>query len=266
MARAPAAPKTPGTTVAKANTKTNLPVSIEDEMAAEVAALSSRLQAPSGDRIGLTKTGVFKLPNGEENDALNVVIVDFVATNAFYDKPYVPGEFSPPACFAIGAANNNDLEPSPNSPVPQSDSCGTCWANEFKSAANGKGKACSNNRLLAVTAPDEEEDRPILLLKVPTTSMKGFDGYVDSVARAFKMPVRAVMTEVTSTPGDWENCQFGHPEPLSRDLLLRVHARKQEAMDRLMVEPDCSTYTAPVAKGKPAGRAPAGRAPAAKRG
>lgn len=263
MARAP---KAPGTAVAKTNPKSTALVSIEDEMAAEVAALSSRLQAPSGDRIGLTKTGVFKLPNGEEGESLNVVIIDFVATNSFYDKPYVPGEFAPPACFAIGATNNNDLEPSPNSPVPQSDSCGTCWANEFKSAPNGKGKACSNNRLLAVTAPDEDEDRPIMMLKVPTTSVRGFDGYVDSVARAFKMPVRSVITEITSTPGEWENCQFGHPEPLSRDLLLRVHARKQEAMDRLMVEPDCSTYTAPVAKGKPAGRAPAGRAPAAKRG
>lgn len=262
MARAP---KAPGTTVAKANQKSNLPVSIEDEMAAEVAALSSRLQAPSGDRIGLTKTGVFKLPNGEEGESLNVVIVDFVATNAYYDKPYTPGEFAPPACFAIGAANNNDLEPSPNSPVQQSDSCATCWANEFKSAPNGKGKACSNNRLLAVTAPDEE-DRPIMLLKVPTTSMKGFDGYVDGVARAFKRPVRAVITEITTTAGDWENCQFGHPEPLQQDLLMRVHARKQEAMDRLLVEPDCSTYAAPVAKGRGApasaakGKAPARRA------
>lgn len=258
MARAPA------TSVAKPNGKTNLPVSIEDEMTAEVAALSKRLQAPSGDRVTLTKTGGFKLPDGTEGDSLNVVIVDFVATNSYFDKPYVKGDNQAPACFAIGAANNNDLVPSPNSPAPQAESCAECWANQWDSSPTSKGKACKNNRLLALTAPGEE-DKELMLLKVPTTSMKSFDTYVDSVARAYRRPVRAVTTEITSNPSiDWENCSFGSPEPLPQNELLRVHARKQEAMDRLMVEPDCSTYTPPVAKGKGApaakGKAPARRA------
>lgn len=257
MARAP---KAPGTAVAKA--KNTLPVSIEDEMAAEVAELSKRLAAPSGDRVTLTKTGTFKLPDGSEGDHLNVVIVDFVATNMFFDKPYVKGENQAPACFAIGAANNNDLVPSDASPVKQAESCAECWANQWDSSPTSKGKACKNNRLLAVTAPGEE-DSALMLLKVPTTSMKAFDSYVDGVARAFHRPVRAVTTEITSNPSiDWENCSFGSAEPLPQDQLLRVHARKQEAMDRLMVEPDCSTYTAPVAKGKPAAK---GKAPATRR-
>jgi hypothetical protein len=237
-------------------------MSIEDEMAAEVAALSTRLAAPSGDRIKITKKGTFKLPNGEENDHLSVIVVEFVNTNSYYDKPFVDGEGAVPACYAVGELGNDKLVPSPNSPVPQADSCAECWANEFKSAPNGKGKACANNRLLAVTAPGEE-DEPLLLLKVPTTSMKSFDAFADGVARAFKRPLRGVIAEVISNGDlDWQNCQFGNPEPVDRDQLMRVHARKGEAQQRLMVEPDFSQYQAPVEKKS----AVKGRAPVSKRG
>lgn len=265
MGRPPKNPaSTPGTALAKA--KPTLPATINQEMADEVAALQSRLAAPSGDRIALTKQHTFKMPNGEEADSVAAIVVDFISMNAYYNKPYVKGEITAPDCFAIGLEPTM-LVPSPNSPDIQAETCAACWANQFKSHQNGKGKACNNNKLLALLPPDADVDTPFNIMKVPTTSVKAFDGYVGSIARAYQRPVRAVITEFTSDEKvDWENVRFGNPEPCTKEQLALAHSRKGEAMQRLTIEPDVASLQAqasakalpppkkPTARGRPTTR------------
>ena len=263
--------KEPGT--ALTTPKSTLPVDMNKEMADEVAALASRLAKPTGDRISITKAGTFKTPDGQELELLEAIIVDFVSTNSYYDKPYVKGQIDAPVCFAIGLEPTM-MVPSPNSPDILSETCATCWANQFGSHPNGKGKACSNSKLLALLPPDADTETTLQTLKVPATSIKNFDSYVGSVARAFQRPVRAVVTEITSDSDiGWENAKFGNPRPCTKEQLLTAHSRKTEAMERLMVEPDIVAMQAQAAAapaptrgrpGKPAGKpAPRGR-PAAR--
>jgi hypothetical protein len=250
MARAPAVIKQP---------KTNLPATIEEEMAAEIAALQSRLAAPSGDMISCAGK-VFALPDGQKSsDPLRVIIVDFITMNAYYDRKYDPQNPTPPACFALGLEPTKMVQSvnSPDNQNPEGD-CSSCWAGQWGS--DGKGKACGNARLLAVLPAIEDlsDDTPMWLIKVSATALKGFDGYVASVARAFNRPVRGVSTLIDFNPNtDYPQLIFGSPEPISKEHLLIAHGRRGEAMKRLMTEPDVSGWEPVVAKAAPKGKAPA---------
>lgn len=260
MARPPKEPSTAVTTP-----KSTLPAAMAEEMAREVAALASRLAKPSGDRITITKAGTFKTPDNQELESLEAIVLDFVSMNAYYDKPYAPGKIDPPVCFAIGL-EPGALVPSPNSPEVQSETCASCWANQFGSHPNPnrKGKACTNNKLLALLPPDADANTTIQVLKVPTTSIKNFDGYVGSVARAFQRPVRAVITEITSDASiEWENAKFGNPVPCDKTQLILAYNRKAEAMKRLMVEPDIAAMQDQSKPATPA-RKPAARGKSAR--
>lgn len=247
-----AKPEAKTTSTAVAKVKANLPANINEQFANEVAALQKRISAPSGDRIQVTQAKTFKLPNGLEVEELECVVVDFVAANYWYDTQFDRNNIVPPKCFAIG------LEPagliaSDNSPDKQCDSCAGCWANAFKSAPNGRGKACSNTRLLGVLPLDADDDTPIQILKVSSTGLKSFDGHVATVASKYGVPVRGVTTKVTFSDDEWASLRFSVIEKLSpKDQLLAVaQSQKEATLVRLQTEPDVTT---PANESRPAPR------------
>lgn len=250
----------PKKTTALAKPKTQLPANLQADMEAELAAFKSRVAAPTGNRID-TDEKLFTLPNGETGESLNVIIVDFVAYNAYYDKPWNPNQIVPPNCFALGLEPAG-MVPSENSPEMQAESCAACWANQWKSAANGTGKACTNSRLLALVSPNATEDTPIMILKVTPTALKNFDAYVSGVARSFQRPPRGVITEITFDPNvKYSSLRFGNPVACTNDQMAMAYARRTEAMDLLMCEPDVSSFQAAAAAAPARGkRAPTRRA------
>ena len=230
----------PGTASLVVKPATNI-VSIKEQMAAELATLGSRTAAPGGDKIRITQDKKFALPDGRTHPGpLQMVIVDFVSTNNFYEGKYDPKAISPPACFAIGTSPTS-LVPSKNSPDKQADTCSVCPNNEFGS--DGDGKACKNTRLLAVMAPDSKPEDPLMLLSVSPTSLKGFDGYVRNVAQQFKLPPVGVITTVGFDDSvTYARLTFGDPSPTPDALLGMLMGRREEARARLMSEPDVSQY------------------------
>jgi len=240
------------TEVVPANEKAGLPVSIAEELAKETAALATRINAPTGNKIKLTKGKKFKLPDGTEHPGpLTVVVVDFVNANVYHDRPYKEGEFSPPACFAVGLEVNNKLTPSKASPARQADSCDKCPNNEFGS--KGDGKACKNLRKLAVVAGagDDAGDgsSQMWLLEVSPTAGKAWDAYVSMVRTQFNAPPIGVITDVFFDPtSEFQSLRFGNPQPNPN---LELHfGRRQEARQMLTAEPDVSGYVSPKKKGK----------------
>jgi hypothetical protein len=252
-----AKPEAKSTTTAVARAKVNLPANINEQFANEVAALQKRISAPSGDRITVTQGKTFKLPNGLEVDELECIIVDFAAANFYYDTTFDRNNIVPPKCFAIGLEPAG-LVPSGNSPESQCASCAGCWANQFKSAANGRGKACSNTRLLGILPLDADQDTPIQILKVSSTGLKSFDGHVATVASKYGVPVRGVSTKVTFSDDEWASLRFNVIEKLSvKDPLLAVaQSVKESTMTRLLTEPDVTAAAndskAPARRAAPA--------------
>lgn len=253
------AKKTPGTAVATKKPTSSAIVSIQEQLKAQVAAQASKIAPPSGINIRITQDKKFQLPDGSKVDGpLDLVIVDFVSRNSFYEGAYDPNNISPPACFAIHP-EPKQMVPSDNSPAKQSDDCASCPMNQFNSA--GKGKACKNSRVLAVLPPDADADTPMWLLQVSPTALKGFDGYVGSVARTFQTPPIGVITSVDFNSGvTYASLNFGDPRPNEN---LAVHfARQAEAKELLMAEPDVSGYGQEPAKPARAPARPAARKPA----
>lgn len=244
-----AKPKTPAVPAEAPRGKAQLPVNYAAQLAAEAAAISKQIAAPGGDRIRYNGNASFKTPDGMEGEALEVVIVNFVSTNLYYDTPYDRGNPLPAACFAINAEPKL-LTPSPNSPNIQADNCNICPQNQFGS--NGKGKACSNTRLLAVISSAALEDvdnvADIWIMSVPPTSLKFFDAYVASLSAKHKTVPVGVITQVyLDSKNTYASPRFEVVRPLTDSELGVFMSRREEAMTRLQAEPDTSGYVAPKA-------------------
>jgi hypothetical protein len=236
------------TSVAKQAPKANLPADVQAQFAQELAEYSKRIQAPTGDRITVTNRKTFKLPNGQEVPEIEAIVVDFVAANYYYPTAYDSNSIVPPDCFSIGLEPSS-LIPSDNSPDKQCNACAGCWANQFKSA--GKGKACSNTRLLALLTTDADVESPIYTLKVSPTALKSFDGHVGQVMRSFNAPIRAVVTRIGFSPdSEYATLRFSTVGPVDKDLLILAQSRLAEARERLQTEPDVSAVAAANESGK----------------
>lgn len=251
-AKKTAAPKTE---VAVRKPTSGAVVSIREQLKAQAAAMGDRIQPGTGNKIRLQK-GKFILPDGTETPGpLELVIVDFVATNKFYEGSFDPKNPAPPACFAINQ-NLRALVPSDSSPNKQASECNGCPMNEFGSAGNGK--ACKNTRVLAVLPPDAEAETDLWTLEVSPTGLKGFDGYVANLRRMFQSSPVGVITTVSLDPSaDYPKLMFGNPQPMTDEEVAPFYARQAEALDLLTVEPDVSGYQpvkAPVRRAAAGGR------------
>lgn len=273
MATKPAGKKVPVTpdTVKAAKTavaraKIQLPVNAADIMAADVAALGGKLAAPSGKAIQVTQSKEFRFPDTSKVASFKGVIVGFVSTNAYYEGEFDRDNIVPPNCFAIGVVKNDDLERSANSPDPQPEGNGTdckdCWANQWKSAAKGGGKACKNGIKLAIMC-DDGEVRPMSL---SSTAIKPFGVYVREVVQAFGVAPYGVLTEFSFDSSDYSSVRCGNPLKLNDDQLAHALMARDDAMSMLSTEPDVSEFEEKVvamrakpAKGKVAAAKPAGK-------
>jgi hypothetical protein len=241
MATAAKKASTTSTAVAVKKTGGSNIVSIKEALAKQAAALNERIAPASGVSIQI-KDKQFVFPDGTKSDTFEGVIVDFASMNAFYPGKYDPKNIVPPACFAIGT-NPLQLVPSKNSPELQADTCQECPNNEFGSS--GEGKACKNQRKLAILPPDADKDTPIWTLNVSPTALKAFDSYVRSVANVFGMPPVAVVTTFSLDPNlDYPSVRFGNP--VANENLEAHFSRQDEARKLVTAEPDVSSYQKPA--------------------
>lgn len=234
--------KKPSTAVAVKKASSTAIVNIQEALKAQAAAMGSRTSPATGNSIRVTQDKMFALPDGtKQAGPIDLVIVDFVSRNEFYEGAYDPNNIAPPVCFAIGD-DPRGLVPSPNAPAPQSDSCATCAMNMFGSAGNGK--ACKNTRVLAVLPPDADADTPLWQLKLSPTALKTFDSYVNNLARGGMVPLQMV-TAVSFDPNStWASLRFGDPQP--NPNLADHFARQAEAKEMLAVEPNLTPRPAPA--------------------
>lgn len=216
--------------------KANLPVSYNEELAAEALAMKARIGAPSGDLIRVNKDKTFSLPSGDTAPVLAGVVVSFVTMNQYYEGKYDAKNPVPPVCVAIGQEIKS-LKPFGASPKIQNADCLTCWANQWKSDPHGNGKACKNQRLLAILAPNLQEDGPLMLLKISPTGTRFWDAYVNTVLTLTDGPPIKVITEIFFDERE-EYASLRFKVQGLNDNIGPAFARRGQALDRLMREPD----------------------------
>lgn len=179
----------------RANTSMSA-AAIQEQLQNEAAGISNQIGALDTKSIRI-KDKVFTMPDGTVvQDSLDIVIVDFLSRNNFYEGKWDPKNPAPPVCYAIDKSAKA-LVPNENSTdmqVKKGETCDDCSMNQWGS--DGDGKACKNTRLLAIILPDDEELQ-VYTLSVPPTAIKGFDGYVGSVAKLYNLPPIGVRTTIT---------------------------------------------------------------------
>lgn len=200
-----------------------------DEELAKLAGQSATLtDSGGGGKFFSMQAGVLQfdevpLPGNQ----MAVIIPSWCLENVFYDSAYDPNNRTPPLCFAFckNPDEKDEMGPDPahledDVFEQQSDLCKDCDQNQWGSARQGRGKACSNRRRLAVLPAgtyvsagrnggydlelidDEDHFRTAeeAFLKVPVMSGKGFDAYVKDVAEQLRKPLFAVYTRIYLTP------------------------------------------------------------------
>lgn len=234
--------------------KKSLPINFREELEKQSQAIKQKIAAPSGDRIRMN-SGRYVLPNGQEGEEFDAVVIDFVSSNMFYEGSYDRNNPAPPVCFAVGPEPSL-LMPVDASPEKQSDTCAACPNNQFGS--HGRGKACKNTRLLAVvpvTASGIEEDAPLWIMSVPPTSIKAFDAYVSRLAVKQRTTPIGLVTRFSMDPSvDYAAPRFEAVRPLDDEELGTVFPMREEAMPRLSAVPDFTAASAPAAARAPVGR------------
>lgn len=181
--------------------KTNLPISIEDEIKRELAAQSKQLGDGPSNKIA-TKGKVFTLPDGQSDPGpLQAVILDYTWYMVHYPGVYNANNPQQPNCFAIGRDKPESglLQPHEGAAQKQGSDCKTCPKNQWKSG-NGNGKACKNQRRLVLVAPDATEDTVPMIIYVSPGALKNFDAYVSRLKNEHGiLPVQAI-TEISFDP------------------------------------------------------------------
>lgn len=210
----------------------------------QLAETNERIDTGDSIRIKNDATG-FTSPDEGHGKSLQVVILDHSMVHAYYDRPYDANKPMPPACFAV-AQRKDDLAPVEGSPVPQSTTCHTCPMNLFKSAPNGKAKACKNSRLLAVVPVNNIADAPIWLLSVPPSSTGKFDTYIKELADEQQLTPLFASTEITQDKKiSYAAPRFKCIDTLDKSSVAAAISRMEEAKALVLSVPDFSDYVAP---------------------
>lgn len=241
MAKAPAVTKQQATPLAT--------TSFSDDL----ADLKSRLAAPGGDKIKV-ENKQFELPSGATAEELDIVIVDFIHFNAYYETSYTKGVISASSCAALGIEPKG-MVPLPASTAIQNPGCDGCAQNKFGS--KGAGKACKNRILVAVLPADADETTPLALLDLPPTSIQQFQKYVASVACTLQRPPYGVITHVECDQNEtYTKLIFSDPQPFDMDnaddvaQVSLIRSRRNEARERLLTPPDLTASNDAVTPAK----------------
>lgn len=249
--KAPAAKKTStSTAVAVKKTSSTSMVSIQDAIRAQAALMAERTDPATGSVIRAQKDKTLKLPDGTVVTELDVIILDFIATQDYYPEKFDQKNPMPPVCFAIGT-NPKKLVPSDNSPDKQCKDCNSCdW---FQWGSDGNGKACKSGRKLAVLPIGADADTPIWIIKVSPTGVKAFDSFIQNLARMEMIPIGVSVTVSCDPAAEYQSLRFTDPQP-NKELALYFD-RQAEGSALCAAEPDVSKrlQEAP-AKAKPAAR------------
>ena len=131
----------------------------------------------------------FTIPaaNGAESETsiLHVAVVYKKPRNIYFSNGYDPGNLRPPACVSndcIRGSVRAQLKTIDGTDHHVFGECAVCHFNQWKSAADGKGKACQNRMDLFLSISERSEggvesfSEPCRL-SIPPNSVPGFDVY-----------------------------------------------------------------------------------------
>ena len=230
-----------------------VPVRWDEELAKhakEVAALERPALSQISLRAGMMTYQKMPVPGNK----MDVVIVASVFENKYFAGiKFDPNNYHPPVCYALDLTDT-DMKPHPDVKEPESVRCADCQWNKWNSAGNGsKGKACKQVRRLALIPAAALNDGSVqnaelAVVSVPTTSVKNWGNYVNTIAAEYSRPPWGVITELRTEPDARTQFQlrFQTKGLVADEFLGAVYRRTQPAAEVLLTPYDESGTVAGV--------------------
>jgi hypothetical protein len=178
-------------------------MTIFEERMAELAknAVGVESSVGGGGTFISTKSGVLSYNGAEMPDnEMDVVILDHIIEYVYYGDSYDADNPQSPLAFAFGRDEDDMVWHENSIEEYRGELCKDSDINQWGSADKGKGKACKNIRRLAVIPADQIDDienAEIAYIKIPVTSVKGWAGYVRSLASNLNRPPLGVITRIS---------------------------------------------------------------------
>lgn len=217
-------------------------VPMSDKYADEIAALKKAVEAPNAQRIKINKKGVYEMPDGSEiGEEFRCIVIDFIPSQAWWEKRFDPKNPAPPDCAAI-SRDVSAFVPFNNAPMRQCETCNDC--EQFKWASDpvgGKGKACKSSRVLAVL-PVDDADADFHLITVSATGIGPWDGYISKLADDYNLPPYAVITTLkVAEAGASYRVDVNVKDATMNELAEAFQSRRKDAAKILERAPDFGT-------------------------
>jgi hypothetical protein len=215
------------------------------ETTASLPSVGGEFISTSGGRLSYKGVAV-------PGDQMDVVVLDFIHVNMLYEGTYDANNPTSPVCYSMGH-DIKTMAPHEQCAKPQAAMCKDCPMNQFKSAANGVGKACQNTLrlgLMPVGALENIEHEDMACIKVPVMSVKNFTSYAQQIAQTLKRPPFGMVTRLARVPD--KNSQFRLTFEAVEYLDGAVIGAVMEK--RKAIKLDFAFPESPVTEAKPAAR------------
>lgn len=135
----------------------------------------------------------------------DVIPLTFIGERAYHEGPYDPDVRQSPLCYSYmdpEHIDDDDYVATPHKDVktPQSKECKTCPWNEWRSASNGKGKACRESIRLGLLANATDLSKQATwFARIPITSVPAFKSYIGELL-GYGKPMFSAVTELSVIP------------------------------------------------------------------
>lgn len=250
---------------------------------AKSAVIAAKAEAKSADRPFISMNGMMSLDGARfPNDTAAVIVLDNLLTNLYYPGTYDPSNPVPPDCYAYGRSDEDgnivgvdtwdgrtEMAPHKDCASKAHTDCASCPLNAFKSAANGKGKACQNTRRIGMipagafvdgkfqpfTKAEQVTEAPMAYLKLAVMSGKGFAAYVKQTATGLQKPLWGVFSRLTRVvSGAQYVAQFEPLGIIPNNLMEAVYKRMLEVKEDITFPFQPKSAEPAGAAKKPAGK------------
>lgn len=257
-----------------------LPATVQQRIEGYVEKFANRERQGSGKTLSI-RGKKFRFDGRDLGSEIDVIMLDYIFIKQYYEQEYDPDNLTPPDCFAI-ADEETELKPLEDSPEIQGDEetgmCDGCWANEFESAARGKGKACQDKRRIALISADHFDEpnfvdtvtaESVGFLTMGGTSLVNWKAHTKRLGKTLKVaPFQVITTLSFDDSVDFEKLEFHVKEQIEDpDILTALVNTVEETAEDLRNTPDFSgaeeAEEKPQAKRKK--KAPAKKKPARKK-
>ena len=225
----------------------------------------AKTERPQTGKISL-RGGIMTLHDREIKDnTLLCIVADYIHENMYFKDAYIPDVVKAPDCYSY-SINGENMVPHPDIKEPQNPTCTGCWADQFKSAGNGrKGKACGVGRRKLAVLPfyDNVEDfkkSEMAIISLPYMSVQNWSNHVNLLASTptIQRPPYGVVTKISVKPDPKSQFRvhFEFVTNLSDDFLHAVSEKIGVARNILLTPYDLTpgAYDKPAPEPEVAGK------------